>query len=309
MNDVRMTVLVENTAGRLGLLAEHGLSFWIELGSQKVLFDTGQGQVLSGNAHRLAVRLELVDAVILSHGHYDHTGGLGYVLRSGRRPRVYGHPAVFEPKYAGSADGSGRDIGIPLLSEGDVRKQAELIWTEAPTEVGEGLMLTGPVPRRTDFEDTGGAFFTDKDCAQPDDLVDDQAAFLETSAGTIVILGCAHAGVINTLRHVRTLTEDRPIHAVVGGMHLVRASAERLSRTIEEFRRLGVERLGPAHCTGAAAVVALWNAFPGQVLACHVGSRFEFESPVPTIASAKSGASAQRGASAETGNESTREIN
>ena len=277
MNDVRMTVLVENTAGRLGLLAEHGLSFWIELGSQKVLFDTGQGQVLSGNAHRLAVRLELVDAVILSHGHYDHTGGLGYVLRSGRRPRVYGHPAVFEPKYAGSADGSGRDIGIPLLSEGDVRKQAELIWTEAPTEVGEGLMLTGPVPRRTDFEDTGGAFFTDKDCAQPDDLVDDQAAFLETSAGTIVILGCAHAGVINTLRHVQTLTNGRPIHTVIGGMHLVGAGRERLNRTVEELRRLNVRRLLPCHCTGSVAVARLWHEFPAECEACPTGTVIEME--------------------------------
>ena len=277
MSNLRMTVVVENTAGRLGLLAEHGLSFWIELGSQKVLFDTGQGKVLSGNAHRLAIRLELVDAVILSHGHYDHTGGLSYVLRSARRPRVYSHPAAFEPKYARSADGSGRGIGMPFLSEGDVREQSELIWTEAPTEVGEGLMLTGPVPRRTDFEDTGGAFFADKDCAQPDDLVDDQAAFLETSAGTVVILGCAHAGVINTLRYVQTLTKDRPIHTVIGGMHLVSAGPERLNRTVDEFRRLNVRRLLPCHCTGPAAVARLWHEFPAECEACPTGTVLQVE--------------------------------
>ena len=275
MADAQITVLVENTAARHGLLAEHGLSFWIELGSQKVLFDTGQGKVLSGNAHRLGIRLELVDAVILSHGHYDHTGGLSYVLGSARRTRVYAHPAAFTPKYARNADGTARDIGMPFLNERDVREQAELIWTEAPTEVGEGLMLTGPVPRRTDFEDTGGAFFTNNDCAQPDDLVDDQAAFLETSFGTVVILGCAHAGIINTLWYVQTLTGNRPIHTVIGGMHLLGASPERLNSTVDEVRRLNVQRLLPCHCTGFAATARLWNELPGRCAACPVGTAVE----------------------------------
>ena len=277
MADAQITVLVENTAGRLDLLAEHGLSFWIELGSQKVLFDTGQGKVLSGNAHRLGIRLELADAVILSHGHYDHTGGLSYVLRSAWRTRVYGHPAAFTPKYARNTDGTARDIGMPFLNERDVREQSELIWTQGPTEVCEGLMLTGPVPRRTDFEDTGGAFFTSKDCAEPDDLVDDQAAFLETSAGTAVILGCAHAGVINTLRYVQTLTDNRPIHTVIGGMHLLSASPERLNRTVDELRRLNVQRLLPCHCTGVAAVARLWNEFPGKCEACPAGTVMKVE--------------------------------
>jgi 7,8-dihydropterin-6-yl-methyl-4-(beta-D-ribofuranosyl)aminobenzene 5'-phosphate synthase len=272
MGHWRIVVLVENTAGGRGLLGEHGVSFWIELGSRRILFDTGQGHVLSGNARRLGIPLERTDAVVLSHGHYDHTGGLGDVLQSAGRTRVYAHPAAFTPKYARGLDGTIREIGSPWLDERKVREKAELVWTEGPTQIFEGLHLTGPVPRLTDFEDTGGPFFTDKDCTQPDELVDDQAAFLQTTVGTAVILGCAHAGIVNTLRYVQTLTDNRPIHTVIGGMHLLSASQDRMDQTMAELRRLDVQRLLPCHCTGPAAVARLWKEFPGRCLPCPVGT-------------------------------------
>ncbi len=272
---VRITTLDENTARGRGLLAEHGLSFWIELGDKKIIFDTGQGHVLSPNARKLGIQLDQADAIVLSHGHYDHTGGLGDALPTDRKIAVYAHPAAFQPKYARNPDGTARDVGMHSTIQQKVREKAELVLVEEPTTLCDELRLTGPVPRTNDFEDTGGAFFKNRDCTEPDDLLDDQAAFVETQAGTVVILGCAHAGVINTLRHVQTLTDNHPIHTVVGGMHLLKASPERMNKTLAELRRLDVQDLRPCHCTGFAASARLWNEFKGRCSTCPVGTVIE----------------------------------
>ena len=277
---LRITALVENTARGRGILAEHGLAIWIEVDSQRTLFDTGQGVVLRHNARELGVRLRSADHVVLSHGHYDHTGGLRHVLRTATHPRVYAHPAAFSLKYARNDDGTSRDISAPGTDEATVRKQAEeLIWTKEATEIGGGLCVTGQIPRMTGFEDTGGPFFLDQECRHPDPLADDQAVFFDSAQGTVVLLGCAHAGVVNTVQHIQRLTNGRPIHTVVGGMHLVSASQQRLDRTIGALRQLHVQRLGPAHCTGMAATIKLWSAFPDRCFPFTAGSHMEFDAP------------------------------
>jgi len=275
MGKIRITALVENSVEKRRLLAEHGLSFWIELESANILFDTGQGLALRHNARQLGIDLEEADAIALSHGHYDHTGGLEHILQDSNRKKIYVHPAAMEPKFVRDPDGTGREIGVPLPSELKARYQAEPVWVEAPTELPGGLRLTGPVPRKSGFEGTGGAFFLDKECTQPDILLDDQSAFLETPAGTVVILGCAHSGLVNTLDYVSSLTGGRPIHTVVGGTHLLNASQERLDKTVEALRCLDVRRLCPCHCSGLMATARLWREFPDRCESCHVGKTIE----------------------------------
>jgi len=275
---VHITVLAENSVGRRGLLAEHGLALWIEMDDRHLLFDTGQGAVLMHNAEQLDAHLERADAVVLSHGHYDHAGGLEHVLPVAPRAGVYAHPAAFDQKYLRYDDGTSRDIGVPPSSQRALHGHAgSLIQTEQPTEILPGLFVTGAIPRRTSYEDTGGPFFSDAECQVADPLLDDQALFFASRRGTVVLLGCAHAGVVNTLYHIREVTDGRPFHAVMGGMHLVRATRDRMARTIAALRELGVERLGPAHCTGWAATAELWNAFPEQCFPCTVGTKLGFE--------------------------------
>ena len=275
---VRITVLVENTAGGSGLLGEHGMAFWVEAGSRRILFDTGQGMVLQPNAARLGISLAQTDTIVLSHGHYDHTGGLAGVLKIAPQATVVAHPAAFKEKYHQSGDGTPRSIGIVLGDEDEVRNRAsDVILTERPREICEGVFVTGEIPRTTDFEDTGGAFFLDEACREPDRLLDDQAVFFDTKGGTVVLLGCAHSGVINTLRYVRQLTDNKPMYAVMGGTHLIGASEDRLNRTVEELAGFDIDLLGPCHCTGMAGMARIWAAFPGKCIGCMVGKKMELE--------------------------------
>lgn len=276
MNNLKITVLVENTAGKLGVLAEHGLAYLIEIGGEKILFDSGQGFVLKHNLSRLALSLDDVKTVVLSHGHYDHTGGLSAALSMMHQPTVYAHPAAIEPKFARNAGGGSRSIGISELNK-DALIHSDWIQVEAPVTLPCGLQLTGPVPRVTDFEDTGGPFYRDAACTDPDPLEDDQAAFAETQHGTVVLLGCAHSGIINTLHHIQSLTNNRPIHTVIGGMHLIHADENRMSCTIDELRRMNIQRLYPCHCTGLPAVVRMWSEFPGKCTPCFVSTTVSIE--------------------------------
>jgi 7,8-dihydropterin-6-yl-methyl-4-(beta-D-ribofuranosyl)aminobenzene 5'-phosphate synthase len=276
---VKVTTLVENTAGTEGTRAEHGLAFWIEWDGQHVLFDTGQSDLLAHNARQLGVDLSQADAIILSHGHYDHTGGLATAIGAAPKAIIYAHTDVAQARYARNRDGTSRSIGMTADAQTSMERAARIARTDGPTEVLDGLWVTGSIPRQSDYEDTGGPFFVDESCTVPDLLPDDQAAFFDTTDGTAVLLGCAHSGVVNTLEHIRTLAPGRKIHTVMGGMHLVAASDERMDRTVERLARLDVLRLGPAHCTGKAAVARLAYALPGRCFPVVIGTAVEFERP------------------------------
>ncbi|HZL77232.1 MAG TPA: MBL fold metallo-hydrolase [Candidatus Limnocylindrales bacterium] len=276
--NIRITVLVENSVHRQGLVAEHGLSFHVQCGGRSLLFDTGQTDLAVINAETLRLPLDRLEAIVLSHGHYDHMGGVPAMLDVVPEARVYLHPAAFEKKYSQSLTGQSRSIGISDCVSQAIRHHAGG-FIEAPgrTEIIEGVFATGEIPRTNNYEDTGGAFFLDAEGTRPDPLIDDQALVIDLGRSVILLLGCAHSGVVNTLNHVQQLTGGKPVCAVIGGLHLGSASEERLQQTIARLRAANLDRLAPAHCTGWPATARLWQAFPNTCRPAGVGTVFEFK--------------------------------
>ena len=275
---IRITVLVENSVHRLGLVAEHGLSFHVQSGKHSLLFDTGQTDLVVINAETLRLPLDRVEALVLSHGHYDHTGGVPAMLEVVPDARIYLHPAAFENKFSRNHAGPAREIGMSDCVVQAIRRHAGgFIETTTRTEIMEGVFATGEIPRANAYEDTGGAFFLDAESTRPDPLVDDQALVIDLGRSVILLLGCAHSGVVNTLDHVRHLTGGKPLSAVIGGLHLGSANEERIQQTIARLRDAQLEILAPAHCTGWPATAKLWLAFPEICRPAGVGTVFEFK--------------------------------
>lgn len=269
-NTVKITTLVNNTMPA-PLKSEHGLSFWIEFAGKNILFDTGRSDAIIRNAEFLDIDLTKTDIVVLSHGHYDHTGGLCAVLELAPDAQVYLHPDAARIRYSCHRGKAPKEISMPHAAcekLGTLFPKGRIFFTAKPHTIAPNLTITGAIPRTNNFEDTGGPFYLEDDCRSADPLTDDQALLITTPKGLVVILGCSHAGIVNTLNYAASLTQQ-PIRTVIGGMHLGSASQDRLSKTIEAIHRFNVQHLIPCHCTGDAAATELQKHFPNAFHAIH----------------------------------------
>ncbi|GBE14537.1 MAG TPA: MBL fold metallo-hydrolase [Proteobacteria bacterium] len=258
----RVTVLCENSAVRpMGIIGEHGFAALIERGDEKVLFDTGQGYALLHNARIMGFDLAGVNKVALSHGHYDHTGGLAELLKAGGERDIYAHPGIFVSRYWKGPDGSMKPIGIPFNRDYLEGLGARFRLDKMAQEVADGISTTGEIDRVTPFEggDTS-MFLSPEPGGEVDPLPDDLSLVVEGEAGLIVLLGCAHAGLVNILKHVEKMRPGKKIHAVLGGTHLGFSSEEQMAGTIEAMKGMGVEKVGASHCTGLAGSCRLREA-------------------------------------------------
>ena len=273
---IKATIVSENCVFHLpGAVAEHGLSIFMETDRGNYLLDTGQGKAVVNNALVLGIDLATIKGIIMSHHHWDHTGGLGPVLDLKGAVDVYAHPEFFKESYSVSGD-TVRYIGVPYPRPLLEAKGARFQLSKEFRQIEPGLWLTGEVPRRTDYElgdkkqvvKSGSSYVKD-------DLRDDQSVVVETARGLFIVLGCCHSGIINTLSHIVEKMKRHDIFAVIGGTHLGPVSDEQRTKSIEALKSFDIKRLGVSHCTGLKTASLLSNVFGERFFFCNVGTVVE----------------------------------
>jgi len=272
--EIHLTTLSENTAN-YGFLAEWGFSILVEVNGMRILMDTGLSFSAVHNAQLMGIDLPTIDRIVLSHGHADHTGGLRNVLRIKKEVEVIAHPDIWDAKYV-RRDSEAREqyCGIPFSREELESRGARFNLTRESVRIGENIMTTGEIPMITGYEELENNLFTkESGVLQPDKLADDLALIVDTEFGLVVILGCAHRGIVNTLRHAQKLTGKELVYAAIGGTHLFRASDERIEHTIAGLRKMGIQRLGVSHCTGFRASARLAQEFGDAFFLNNAGTR------------------------------------
>ncbi len=272
IRQLTITAVVENTTSKFDMLGEWGLSLWIEADGHRVVYDTGQGKTLLSNARLLGIDLAGAGAMVLSHGHSDHSAGIAALVNAGFRGKVFANPAALATKYQREGNSPPRIKGMPTECINLLRQDHLLVDSSRPTQLAEGMIVTGQIPRHTSFEDTGGAFFLDESCTLPDFLLDDQALLIETALGWVIITGCGHSGAVNILEYAVQLTGKSRIYGLLGGLHLLQASPERLSATARALQRFDVQLIAPCHCTGPAATSFLKHQLGARVVDFRAGA-------------------------------------
>ena len=284
---------IRELAGDHLCCACHGLSLLVtaERGSARhtVLFDSGPEEyAFERNVTRLGIDLGGVQSIVLSHGHWDHGGGMLKALelirrRNGGKPvPYYAHPDMFARRARRLPDGrmlpSKNVAGIKTLSAGGAR----VVSTREHRVLLDGMFfVSGEIPRVTAFEQgLAGHFRRTADGREwePDPwLMDERFVAIEVSGkGLVILTACSHAGVINVLRHARERFPDTPIHAIMGGLHLAGPNERLIQPTVEALRSFEPRVIAAGHCTGWRAITALTNAFGAAMDPSAVGKRYTF---------------------------------
>lgn len=272
---VELTIVVENTAPDDSLVGEVGLSVHVAAGGLDLMFDTGATpEALLANAPALSIDLTSVEGVVISHGHCDHTGGIDALLTAGSGLRVHAHPGAFAKRWSDRPGEQMVPIGWQSNSNALERQGAVFYPILAPELLGDGVLISGPIggpqPEIDRF------VVRTEDGLIRDTFADEVFLMLRGSDGWVILTGCCHRGLKNTLRTGRFLARGEPIIAVVGGLHLAPANEEDLAAAVAALTEEGVERVYPCHCTGRRGSEYLAEHFIGQVEPVHAGTKLSF---------------------------------
>lgn len=267
----RLTVVVDNKATD-GLVAEHGYALHLETPTGNILLDSGQKEALLPNMERLDIDPKKISILVVSHGHYDHTGGVTDLLRCNKELEIYLHSESLLTRYCLEEKPPAR-INMQAAAKESITNHPEerLHWLNNPIDLSDAIGITGTIPRINDFEDTGGKFYLDPEGREIDTIVDDMAMWLRSPDGLIVCVGCCHSGLVNTLTHIIAQAGEKRIALVIGGLHLLNSSDERLTKTVEALRNFDISRLIACHCSGESTANFLNSHLDAEVSSGYAG--------------------------------------
>lgn len=277
---MKVTVVVDNSispSAKKPFLAEHGLSLLIELDGYRILLDAGQTGIAVHNLGLLGIHSNQLDAIVVSHGHYDHTGGIPTILRQRCKSiPIYAHEEVFKKRYSNSSQVR-RYIGIPFVKEDSIALGAEWNFKRNPVEIAPNLWFSGSIPRKTGFEQVDANLVVNDECGCDcqDFLLDDTALYYISEKGLVVIVGCAHSGVVNTISRGFEITGCTKLAGWIGGTHLGPASTDQQKQTLAALGEYNPEFIAANHCTGFAMMAELKQYFGSKFIPAFVGTVIE----------------------------------
>jgi len=249
---MKIYVLTDNHAQR-DFRAEWGLSFYIE-STKNILFDFGDSDLFLKNAEKLGLDILSADHFVLSHGHWDHGNGLRYMPFR----KLICHPGCFINRYRGE-----NYLGLPFKKE-EAEKKFDLCLSDKPLSIDENITFLGEIPRTVEFESRGSGQTLEDGSNDP--VMDDSGIVIKTEKGIVVITGCAHAGICNTVEYAKKVTGDDNVYAVLGGFHL-KGGDEVTDKTIAYLKNMNIDFMCTGHCTAFPALAEFTNVFGSQPLA------------------------------------------
>ena len=276
----RITILCENTISRSGLIGEHGFSLLIELENEKYLFDTGPGLSLPYNLKSLGKNLDGLDGIIISHGHYDHTGGLKWAIKKAGPVQVVAHPAIFSRHMVYNPDKPNEApcfVGCPHAQRALEELGAHFNFISRTEKIASRLwFITGINRLPGQFPYDSRLVMPEQGHLVPDPIRDDASLLLECEGPPVLILGCAHSGVLNILDHIRDKMSTSKLRAILGGTHLMFTSPKDIPRVIDKLEGFSIELIGVSHCTGFKAIIELAKHFEDRFKMASAGTTFVF---------------------------------
>lgn len=258
-NRICYKFLVENKTEHSRMLAEHGLSIYIEADGKKILFDAGATDIVIHNAQVMGVDLTDIDMAVVSHGHYDHTGGFPAFCDLNDKAPIYIHKDAFRDSY-GFREGKPEDekSGIIWSEEQKAALKDRLIFTEGPIYVTENICITGTVPYAEGTNITENFYYKNEEGGwQKDDMSHEQVLVIREPDGLYIFSGCSHRGVISALEAGKAMFPGERVAVMVAGMHLYSASEDDRKHVVEQIAAEGLDKVMPVHCTGIKAICDL----------------------------------------------------